>query len=305
MALNSYTSPIDSLQVNRLKQILIDRGFEIGEKPYAFFSAKKEKIMVTVYEKGPKVLVQGRETEDFVKFIFEPEILGEAILGNEEIHHPEMFEAHIGVDESGKGDFFGPLVTAGVYVNREIVQQLLELGVADSKKLTDSKIKQLYEKIIAIKGIGYEVITLRPEKYNEMYQEFGNLNRLLAWCHARVIASLLKKFPTCPRAFSDQFARTDLLQSAVAQQGIDLSSFTLQQETKAERDFAVAAASILARRFFVDWLDRASAKGGVELPLGAGPHVLPIAYECVKTYGQDILPKLVKTHFKTFKQITY
>ncbi len=301
--MNSYTAPIDPLKVASFKKLLEERGFTIGQKQYAIFSAKKEKLTVTVYEKGPKIFVQGRETEDFVKFVFEPEILGEARLGNEEIHSPEMFEPHIGVDESGKGDFFGPLVVAAVYVDRDVARELLKLGVADSKKLTDGKIAKLKDEILKVPGIDYEVLTLRPEKYNELYGKFGNLNRMLAWGHARVIASLKERNPDCPRAFSDQFARAELVERAVEQQGIDLSTFTMQQETKGERDLAVAAASILARFAFVDWIQRASQKGGLNLPLGAGPHVLCVARECVTKYGDEMLPRLVKTHFKTFQQI--
>ena len=109
MSLSSYTAQIDAAQVLKLKALLEERGFELREKQYAHFSAKKDKLNVTVYHKGPKVLIQGKETEDFVKFTLEPEILGEAKLGNEEVLYPEMFEPHFGVDESGKGDFFGPL----------------------------------------------------------------------------------------------------------------------------------------------------------------------------------------------------
>ena len=147
------------------------------------------------------------------------------------------------------------------------------------------------------------MITLRPEKYNELYAKFGNLNRMLAWGHAKVIAELKAKFPDCPRAFSDQFARVEVLEKALENQGVDLQSFTLQQETKGERDLAVAAASIVARHFFVDWLHRASKKGGLELPLGAGDNVLSVARECVTKYGKEFLPRLVKTHFKTYLKI--
>src|SRR5205823_61564 len=84
-----------------------------------------------VYEKGPKVLVQGKGVEEFVQFELEPKILGEAKLGYEEVHSPEMFEPHFGVDESGKGDFFGPLVIAGVYVDRGIARKLVDAGVPE------------------------------------------------------------------------------------------------------------------------------------------------------------------------------
>lgn len=304
MALTSYTAALKREDVSKLKSILEERGFEFSEKQYAHFSAKKGKLNVTVYEKGPKVLVQGRETEEFVQFILEPEILGEARLGNEEVLMPEMFEPHFGIDESGKGDFFGPLVVAGVYVDKEISRQLMDQGVMDSKRISsDKKIARLADIIRSTRGVAWEVISLKPEKYNELYVKFGNLNRMLAWGHAKVIASLAQKVPSCPRALSDQFAREEVLQRALAGQGDAVVHIELQQRTKGESDVAVAAASILAREAFVDWINRASEKGGVEVPLGAGPHVVECARALIDKYDSEILAKVAKTHFKTTQQI--
>src|SRR5215831_3136127 len=116
-SMNSYTHSLTQEQTSKLRALLEERGFTFSPKPYTILFAQKEKLSVAVYEKGPKVLLQGRGVEDFVKFILEPEIFGEARLGYEEVYSPEMFEPHFGVDESGKGDFFGPLVIAGVYVD--------------------------------------------------------------------------------------------------------------------------------------------------------------------------------------------
>ena len=124
MALTSYTSALDADQIMPLKALLTRENFEFVEKPYTHYAAKKGKLNVSVYEKGPKVLVQGKETEHFVQFYLEPEILGEAKLGYEEVHNPEMFEPHFGIDESGKGDYFGPLVIAGVYTDADITRHL-------------------------------------------------------------------------------------------------------------------------------------------------------------------------------------
>lgn len=304
MALSSYTSAIKACDVEKLRALLEERGFEFKEKQYAHYGAKKGKLNVTVYEKGPKVLVQGKETEEFVQFILEPEILGEARLGNEEVLEPEMFEPHFGIDESGKGDFFGPLVIAGAYVDKGIARQLIDSGVMDSKRISsDKKIARLAEVIRKTPGIAWEVISLRPEKYNELYQKFGNLNRLLAWGHAAVIRSLAEKVPNCPRALSDQFAREELLQRALKQQGECVKHIELQQRTKGESDVAVAAASILAREAFVDWIERASEKGGVKMPLGAGPQVIESARDLVEKYDHSILEKVAKIHFKTTQQI--
>ncbi len=304
MALNSYTAALKESDVEKLKRLLDERGFEFSQKQYAHYHAKKGKLNVTVYQKGPKVLVQGKETEDFVLFILEPEILGEAQIGNEEHLMPEMFEPHFGVDESGKGDFFGPLVIAGVYVDKASARSLIDNGVTDSKRISSAaKIAKLAQLIRSTPGVSWEVISLRPEKYNELYAKFGNLNRMLAWGHARVIASLAEKVPSCPRALSDQFAREEVLQNALKQQGQTVAHIQLQQRTKGESDVAVAAASILAREAFVDWISRASEKGGVLMPLGASSLVIDAARDLVARHGDGILSKIAKTHFKTSQQI--
>lgn len=304
MGLSSYTVVIGEGDVGKLKRILEERGFEFGERPYARFSAKKGKLNVTVYEKGPKVLVQGGETEDFVKFVLEPEILGEARLGNEEVYDPGMFEPHFGIDESGKGDFFGPLVIAGVFVDRDVARGLLDAGVMDSKRVSSAaRIRKLAGVVRGMKGVAWEVIQLKPETYNELYGKFGNLNRLLAWGHAKVIVELAGQRPDCWRALSDQFAREEVLERALKGQGEAVAHVKLDQRTKGESDVAVAAASILAREAFVNWMDRASEKGGVEMPLGAGVGVVEAARVVVEKYGREILPKVAKTHFKTVTQI--
>src|SRR6201990_2874962 len=137
--LASYTSLLTPEQASKLRSLLTELGFEFSPKQYTLFFAQKNKLSVAVYEKGPKVLVQGKGVEDFIQFELEPKILGEARLGYEEVHSPEMFEPHFGVDESGKGDFFGPLVIAGVYVDRGIARKFLEAGVQDSKRIGSDK----------------------------------------------------------------------------------------------------------------------------------------------------------------------
>lgn len=301
MSLSSYTTPIREEDVEVIRNLLMEQGFEMKDKAYAHFSAKKGKLNVTVYEKGPKVLVQGKDTEDFVRFTLEPLVLGEAKLGYEEVNEPEMFEPHFGIDESGKGDFFGPLVIAGVYTDAASTRALMDAGVMDSKRITSAaKITKLAGVIRATPGIACEVVSIGPERYNEMYDSFKNLNRLLAWGHARVIRSLVEKVPACPRALSDQFARKDVLERELARHDVDLE---LQQKTKGESDVAVAAASILARERFVNWMTQSSEKSGVEIPLGAGPHVVEAAREMIRKHGNDILPKVAKMHFKTAREV--
>ena len=285
-----------------LRRLLEEGGFEMVDKPHALFAGTKPGLSVTVYAKGPKVLVQGKGTEDFIRFTLEPEVLGEARLGYEEVLQPEMFAPHFGIDESGKGDFFGPLVIAGAYVDEAVARRLIEAGAIDSKRIgSDQRIRALAAAIRAVPGIAVEVVSIGPERYNEMYASFRNLNRLLAWGHARVIEGLLAKRPACPRALSDQFARTDVLERALKAKGLEIQ---LEQRTKAESDVAVAAASILARERFIDWLKKTSEAGGVCLPPGASPAVIEAGRKVLERHGREALSKVAKMHFRTAAQVT-
>tara|TARA_B100002052_G_scaffold295825_1_gene323071 strand:- start:564 stop:1475 length:912 start_codon:yes stop_codon:yes gene_type:complete len=294
--INSYTHPINETQVNQLRDILEQENYEFKHKDYAIFSAKKNRLNITVYEKGPKVLIQGKDTKEFVKFILEPKILGFAKLDYEEQLFPKMFEPHFGIDESGKGDFFGPLVIAGAYTDKNLARSLIDAGINDSKKISDSKIKKLSKIIKESSGIEYEIILISPEKYNELYSKIGNLNNLLAWGHAKCIENLCQKKPECQRALSDQFAKSSVLESSLGNKG---QKILLEQRTKAEEDVAVAAASVLARNHFVDWIDKNSKELGIELPKGASSRVIDAGDQLVKTHGKGILSKIAKTHFKT------
>ena len=294
--INSYTHPINETQVNQLRDILEQENYEFKHKGYAIFSAKKNRLNITVYEKGPKVLIQGKDTKEFVKFTLEPKILGFAKLDYEEQLFPKMFEPHFGIDESGKGDFFGPLVIAGAYTDKNLARSLIDAGITDSKKISDSKIKKLSKIIKESSGIEYEIILISPEKYNELYSKIGNLNNLLAWGHAKCIENLCQKKPECQRALSDQFAKSSVLESSLGNKG---QKILLEQRTKAEEDVAVAAASVLARNHFVDWMDKNSKELGIEIPKGASSRVIDAGDQLVKTHGKGILSKIAKTHFKT------
>jgi ribonuclease HIII len=302
LAVTTYTLEIPIDGVGKLREILERDGFEFSAKPYAHYSAKRGKLNVTVYEKGPKVLVQGKETEDFVQFTLEPEVLGEARLGYEEVTNPEMFEPHFGIDESGKGDFFGPLVIAGVYVQTESARALLDGGIMDSKRIgSAAKIAKLAAVIRKTRGVHWSVVSIGPGRYNELYRSFRNLNEMLAWGHAKVIAELAGKVPECPRALSDQFANPRVLQRALKKQGVNIE---LEQKTKGESDVAVAAASILARERFVRWMREAGERLGVELPLGAGPQVLEAGRRILKMPDGPDMELVAKTHFRTMLQIS-
>jgi ribonuclease HIII len=299
--LTLYTSPLSATQAGKLRALLEEDGYRFEPKPYTLYYAVKDKLNVAVYEKGPKVVLQGKGTQDFVTFRLEPEILGEAKLGYEEVHDPEMFAPHFGVDESGKGDFFGPLVIAGCYTDAAITRTLMAAGIQDSKKIgTDQRIRDLADIVRDTPGVISSVVTIGPERYNELYKKFGNLNSLLAWGHARVIENLLEARPDCPRALSDQFANPALIKRALLEKG---QGIQLDQRTKAESDVAVAAASILARESFIEWLLRAGRRIETTLPRGASAQVKQVARDLAGRLGAPALRQFAKVHFKTASEI--
>ena len=295
-----YTSPLDTAQAETLKGILKRENFVFEERPYTLFFAKKPRLTVAVYEKGPKVVVQGRDLAEFVQFVLEPEVLGEARFGYEDVHHPERFEPHFGIDESGKGDFFGPLVIAGVYSDGDLARTFKEAGITDSKRITsDARIRALAATIRKSKA-PQTVIVIRPSRYNELIAKVGNVNRLLAWGHARAIENLCELRPDCPRALSDKFADVRVLERALMADGRRLK---LDQRTKAESDPAVAAASILAREAFIEWLEDAGKRAGLRLPRGVSPAVKEAARSLAASRGREGLADFVKMHFKTTAEI--
>jgi len=298
---NSYTHTLTRDQASTLRTLLAESGFQFSPKQYTLFFARKNSLSVTVYEKGPKVLVQGKGVEEFVQFELEPKILGEAKLGYEEVHSPEMFEPHFGVDESGKGDFFGPLVVAGVYVDRGIARKLVDAGVQDSKRIgSDARIRALAETIRKSTAGLIETVLIGPERYNELYQKFGNLNKLLGWGHARVIENLLAKKSDCPRALSDQFADARVIEQSLLRHGRKID---IEQRTKAESDIGVAAASILAREAFINWLEHRGKELGLRLERGVSANVKEAAKKLVEINGPQVLRELAKVHFRTAHEI--
>jgi ribonuclease HIII len=299
--MTSYTHGLTTEQAAKLRNLLRDLGFEFGERPYTLFFAQKNKLSVAVYEKGPKLLLQGKGIEEFVQFELEPKILEEAKLGYEEVHSPEMFEPHFGIDESGKGDFFGPLVIAGVYVDRESARKFLDAGIQDSKRIgSDKRIRDLANIIRSTPGAIGDTVTIGADRYNDLYEKFGNLNSLLGWGHARVIENLLARKPDCPRALSDKFADASVIEKALLKHG---QKIRLEQRTKAESDLAVAAASILAREAFIDWLERQGKAIGLKLGRGVSSEVKETARKVVEGGGPEALRKVAKLHFRTAHEV--
>ena len=307
METKNHVCTITHEQALQLKTILEQKGYDIDQIPYSLWRARQNKLTIVAYESG-KLTIQGPGTTDFVQFILEPDVLKEARFGYEtelaKIENPQMFEPHAGIDESGKGDYFGPLVIACAYTDGTIAQNLLDAGVTDSKKISsDAKILQL-DTLIRKECAGkFSLITVGPEAYNRLYASFGNLNRLLAWGHAKALEELLKLVPTCTRAISDQFAKTEqTVRNALQARG---RTITLEQHPKAEADVAVAAASILARAAFVRIMKQLGDSITLVLPKGAGPAVTQTATTIYRNGGEDALQKVAKLHFsitETIKQ---
>jgi len=271
------------------------------EIPYTHFGAEHrgEKVNVAVYTSG-KLVVQGKGTTDFVQFYLEPQLLGEARLGYEHILDPTMLEPRIGVDESGKGDFFGPLVIAGAFLDEAAARNMMGIGVRDSKLIkSDARIAEIAKQIRATSGCVTDVVAIGPETYNKLHAKMRNVNDILGWGHARVIENLLGRVDS-PKAISDQFGNKKIIERALMERGRKIK---LVQRHKAESDLAVAAASIIARDEFVVRLRRLGKEYSVMLPKGASAAVVEAGRELVAKHGRDALGKVAKTHFRTTQKV--
>jgi len=201
----------------------------------------------------------------------------------------------IGVDESGKGDYFGPLVVAGVLADHEGSKHLLQLGARDSKKLSDNRVLAIDEAIRAC--FAHHVIVLSPEQYNRDHARLRNLNKILAAGHAAVISALVEKAGRggVDSAVSDKFGKDERLEDALSE---CRCLIPIKQIIHGEAIAQVAAASVLARAEFLRQMRHLSDELGVELPKGAASQVDDAGQRLVELYGPEILSRVAKTHFK-------
>ncbi len=299
-ALTTYTIKLDDAQMEKLRAAVAKKYWEEVEVPYARFAFKGPKVNVTAYTSG-KVVVAGKETEDFVQNVIEAEVTGLAQLGYDDVHHPEWFEPHAGLDESGKGDLFGPVVAATVIAERAQIEAWRKAGVRDSKSIEDSQILKLDELIRATPGAVVEVVYCGMAKYNElMLKPHANLNRLLAWQHARALEAALQK-KWVPRGLLDQFSKEPLVQRELKKRGLE--RFHLEMRTKAESDPVVAAASVVARAEFVRIMRDLAREFGAKLQFGAGAQAKAQAAEMVEKFGARALGRFAKLHFRTSYEV--
>lgn len=259
---------------------------------------EKQKVKVQVYfgKKGLKVVVQGDQSSNFYKSVYDKINPNLFPAEADKIVEPEIY---IGTDESGKGDYFGPLVVAGVLVNKISSDYLKLFGVKDSKELSENAVRRLSNDIKKCEGVKFNVITIAPKKYNELHARIGNVNRILGWAHAKVIENLLDK-NSVNEAVSDKFGDEKYIYTSLQEKGKNIK---LLQLTKAERFTAVAAASILARDRFNFWFKHEKAKLGFELPKGASDNTEAAAKMLISKIGKNSLKDFVKLHFKNTQKL--
>lgn len=292
--MTSFVTQIDLNLADKLLEGLKGQGFEISHPAYTLFQGKKKGVTCTLYTSG-KLMVQGKEMNSFIQFYLEPEILNSFTFGYEVLELD--LRPRIGVDESGKGDFFGPLCVGGVFAGDKQIQHLAEIGVKDSKKLSDPSVLKIAQKIR--KDYVYHLVRIGPEKYNELYEKFGNLNLLLGWGHATVIEQLIDK-TGCESVIIDKFAAEHIVENALRRKK---KKAVLTQRTKAEQDLVVAAASILARAAFLEGLEKLENTWETALPKGASDKTIQAGVQFVKKHGPQNLGHVGKMHFKTAQVI--
>ena len=310
----SFTYELTNDQQELLLGVMLNGNYRKREVPYSLWSIEGDHFNATLYEKEKhgkrKLCVQGSKAEDFVLFVLEPNVLGAATLGYETILNPELVAPHAGSDESGKGDFFGPLVVCCAYTDEALSAKMQEMGVKDCKQMSDKSVLTAGAKLRALLGpTGYAVVKLGPAAYNRLYSKIKNINRMLAWAHGTAIEELLEKRQSCPRVVVDQFAPTEsTILRALKTRG---KAIKVEQRHKAESDIAVAAASVIAREIFLRDIMKMGeeifgppAEGRENVPAGSSdPRVRALAEEMVRKEGPVWLMNHVKAHFQTTDKV--
>lgn len=293
--------------LNEVRVYLTDHSSDSKQIPSGMLY-KINGTNISIYKSG-KVLIQGKDADKLYSDLLTLFDVNKNTKKETTTLNPNKSEAQfdlsnittfprIGSDESGKGDFFGPLVTAAfMLISSDVEKKLIELGVTDSKKIKDNKILELAP---IIKRLGpSEVIRINPQKYNELYTKMNNVNKVLGWSHARAIENVLVK-NDCKLAIADKFGDEKLIKNSLFKFGKEVE---LIQTPKAERDTAVAAASILAREAFIKGVKDLSDKYSTSLPLGAGDNVINTGTIYARKNGLESLNQIAKVHFRTLDNI--
>lgn len=315
---NDFASYIDNLK----KQVKnFDSSLAVAEKPLQYgvqltVTGSDSKVVISVYngKKGLKLVWGGSASE--LRSQLEAYLTGKTadtaaemppVCGNDYtlLRNCADFKGiWAGSDESGKGDFFGPLVVAAVLVDIATAEKLVHLGVRDCKLINDKEVLRLAELITEAAPVN-SVLALKPEMYNFRYQQMRadgkNLNHLLSNGHIAVLSNVLRQCPQCNYALVDQFTASNDIRSSLQR---EFPEVNVVQQHRAEADIAVAAASVLARaRFLAIMQELAAQVGRSELPKGGSDAATACARELLKELGRSALERLVKVHFANYKKI--
>lgn len=300
--MNIFSEKVATNKQEAIKDFIL-KNFEADIKPkqYAFWEIK-HKDFTAIFYNSSKFVIQGKNIATLLdklseQFGIEVKNKRENVKETSSIIAPITYTTYIGTDESGKGDFFGPLCVAGVLIDEKNRQLFIDLGIKDSKTLKDADMIKMAQQIQ--KHSVHSVIAISNTKYNELYANFKNLNKLLAWGHARVIENILEKQP-CEYALSDKFGDESLIQNALMKHG---KTIKLDQRVRAESDIAVAAASVLARATFVQKMKTMENFYGLKFPKGCNNIVKTSSKEFIQKYGKERLIEVCKAHFKTYNEI--
>lgn len=318
--MNIFSEKVPTNKQEAIKDFIL-QNFEaiINPKQYAFWEIKNKEFTATFYNSS-KLVIQGKNIGVLLEKLEDKfSIRRQEGKKTESPSLPScppviLPSCYIGTDESGKGDFFGPLVIAGVMINEKNRPIFEELGIKDSKTLKDEQMLKMAQQIQ--KHSIYSVVAISNAKYNELYSNFKNLNKLLAWGHARVIENILEKYPPgnstdlnnktgthlppCEYALADKFGDESLIKNALQKHG---KTIHLEQRVRAESDIAVAAASVLARATFVQKMKSMENFYNCKFPKGCNNIVKISAKEFIQKYGRERLVEVCKTHFKTYNEV--
>ena len=291
---------LSNSDIKRICHFYQDYGVQSNSE-HVLFMAKTDYVTVTVYTSN-KVLFQGVDaTEEYKMWV---QMLGlELPKIDEKAHQPtfqyDFFETSIGSDEVGTGDFFGPITVCAVYLDETAKKLVKEFGIKDSKKLTDATILAIGEQIKD--QITFSLLTLHNEKFNELFEQGFNMNKMKAYLHNKAILNLLAKLNTTPKVVVDQFAEPALYFRYLKDEQDVYRTITFV--TKAEDKFAsVALGSIIARYAFLKHFELLIETTGYDLPKGAGNKVDLIAAQIIKEKGESFLRTIAKVNFKTVEK---
>lgn len=307
--MNIFSEKVPVKKQEEIKDFIL-QNFDaiVNPKQYAFWEIK-HKDFTAVFYNSSKFVVQGKNISLLLEKLSEKFSSPFTLHLSQEKSSSKKakadavstlippFSTYIGTDESGKGDFFGPLCVAGVMITEKNRPIFENLGIKDSKTLKDADMLKMAVQIQ--KHSVYSVVCMSNTKYNELYAKFKNLNKLLAWGHARVIENILEKQP-CEYALSDKFGDESLILNALQKHG---QKIQLDQRVRAESDIAVAAASVLARATFVQKMKTMENFYGCRFPKGCNNIVKSSAAEFIKKYGKERLVEVCKAHFKTYNEV--